>query len=139
MSFRLFAPLVAACALAQSAGDVSYWLNLRKSVLKDDAYFDQLRDAGMPAIEGTIVTMEPSLRPHTLMIGIETPLVAELRLEIQHDGQNARLNTTPALKSKIRFHMAMPKSVRKQPFVLTATVDEMNLDYEQDGEAAGPQ
>jgi hypothetical protein len=74
--------------------------------------------------------MEPATRPHTLMIGIETPFVAELRLQIQRNGESARMPTTPVRKSKIYFRTALPVSMTKQPFVLTAVVDEMELDYE---------
>jgi hypothetical protein len=90
-----------------------------------------LKASSLPVTTGTIVAMEPEQRPQTLMIGIETPLVAELRLQILRHGQPARMNTTPARRTRIHFNAAAVQSFTARPFLLTATIDEAEIDYEQ--------
>jgi hypothetical protein len=132
---RWLAIFVALGAFAQSANDIRMWIALRQQILNDPTgkFFEEnLRGAAPPVLEGTIVAMEPETRPHTLMIGIETPLVAELKLRIGRADQGARMHTTPPRKSKIRFRHAAFDSYTRQPFLVTATIDEMDLDYEDE-------
>ncbi len=133
MRVQLVVAFAALSAFAQSANDIRLWVAVRQHILNDDAYFEQqVRGSALPVLEGTIVSMEPATRPHTLRIGIETPLVAELRLRIGRADQGARMHTTPARKSKIRFAHAVAESYTKQPFMITAAIEEMELDYEDE-------
>ena len=121
--------LLATVALAQTQGDLQAWVKLRAGLLQDESAWERIRELPLPVTEGTVVGMEPATRPRTLLVGIETPQIAELRLEIRRDGQPARMHTTPPWKSKIRFRAAAPASFAKRPFLLTATIDEMDLDF----------
>ena len=124
----LFIPVLLA---AQTVTGLDAWLKLRRALIAGETTLEQLRESTLPVIEGTVVTMEPATRPRTLLIGVETPQIGELRLEIRRDGQPARMRTTPPRKSKIRFRAAEAVSFTKRPFVLTAVIDEMDLDFEE--------
>jgi len=123
--------LTATVLFAQTQPGLDEWVKLRQALLGGETTVEQLRESSLPVTEGTVVAMEPATRPRTLLIGIETPQIAELRLEIQRDGAPARMHTTPPRKSKIRFRAAEPVSFTKRPFVLTARIDEMDLDFEE--------
>lgn len=118
---------------AQTVQQQMMWVSIRQQLLRDPEYFEVVRGSGLPLFEGTVVSMDPPQRPGTLMIGIETPLVAELRLRITRQGEPARMRTTPAKKSKIRFRTAVVEGFTRQPFLLMASIDELDLDFEDVG------
>lgn len=123
--------VVGLAAFAQEANVTAEWKRMRERLLVDETYIDEVRGGQLPVSEGYIVAMEPAVRPHTLLIGIETPLVAELKLRLLRDGAPARLTATPARKTKIHFRSAQIESFTRHPFVLTATTEDSGIDYDE--------
>ncbi len=95
------------------------WIKIRRKLESPDAAtnFQAMLNAPLPILKGTLIRCNPAAKPTELVLGIQTPDVEEV--VIQLDGP---LPSKPTAGAQIEFE-ATPLSFNSQPFQLTVKAE----------------
>ena len=108
-----------------SRRDLALWAAIKRSLTAPDGeeYFRQnLKDAALPVMAGTLISATPADRPNVLVLAIADSATPEITLRVKDDdGNDALLTTSVARGSEIRFEGAV-MAFTKEPFMLTVEV-----------------
>jgi hypothetical protein len=106
----------------QRRPDLALWAGLKRSLTdrNGEEYFQQnVKDAAIPVLVGTLISATPADRPSVLVIGISDPSTPEVTLRLKgDDGKDAHLNGPVTPGSQIRFE-GVAREFTKDPFMLT--------------------
>ncbi|MBM3793034.1 MAG: hypothetical protein FJW31_02995 [Acidobacteria bacterium] len=108
------------------------WLQLKEGLnaAGGDQYWEQIKGSALPKFKGKVVSATPPARPKEIIVGISGAEVSEVKLILEQPVGKV----DPGLE--IEFEGAVPKEFAKDPFMITADIE--NAKVTGLPKAAGP-
>lgn len=106
--------------LTRTNPQLAAWVHMRRGLEGQDGdkYLESLRAAPVPKLKGTVMRVQPEIKPSEIVLGMNQPLTEEVTLHVSQPFPNA----APA-GTELEFEGAV-ESFTKQPFMLTISVDQ---------------
>lgn len=95
------------------------WLQLKESLngAGGDQYWEQIKGSALPKFKGKVVSANPPARPKEIIVGVSNGDLSEVKLILEAPVGKV----DPGLE--IEFEGAVPKEFAKDPFMITADIE----------------
>jgi hypothetical protein len=110
--------------LRRANPQLELWLNIKRELAgpRGEQYFESsVRNADVPKLRGTLLAARPPVKPKELVLGLESPTVAEVTLRL-----DTPLAGKPRLGSEVEFQ-GVASAFSRTPFMLTFDVPRTGL------------